>query len=279
MKKHYKKDHSQIQQEDMNKFIQAIARKVKKYRGSTLDDSTKNIDGEYSVVYKGKSGSGKGWFLEEQVVSDIERDYGINISKSSFEELENFLRHFMFEHSEVLCGTKGTVTPYDYISGSFSNVEELREFAYKVAEDVFEKTRIRNLIEVADSGDVKAMEQLGEYYRDIQECYITAMHWFYLAGNLDELDNVSKISGIELPEPISLLQYARKGEITKEDMEWAVNSVVAKNKKIMGSARFEDYINKDNSAAQKAYECSCSWSPSSGKRPASIYDYKEIKIK
>ena len=62
------------------------------------------------------------------------RDYKIDIANSSFEELENFLRKYMFENIEVLLGKEGTVTPYDYIATSFSNVDELREFAYEVVE-------------------------------------------------------------------------------------------------------------------------------------------------
>jgi hypothetical protein len=31
MKKHYKKDHSQTHQDDMDKFIQALSEKIKKY--------------------------------------------------------------------------------------------------------------------------------------------------------------------------------------------------------------------------------------------------------
>ena len=40
---------------------------------------------------------------------------------------------------------------------------------------------------------------------------------------------------------------------------------VSRALKKIASSRLGDYINKDNSAAQKAYECSYSWSPSSGR--------------
>jgi len=64
----------------------------------------------------------------------------------------------------------------------------------------------------------------------------------------------------------------REEQTTNDElMNKFVNGISRAVKK--GSARLEDYINKDNSAARKAFECAYSCNPSFGKRPASIYDY------